>query len=290
MRPDLMASSGDQFNLKHRQIMSGISVRSPSKRCVSGADLLGFGYRLFQNPDSVFVPVFYQVPLDRPSFFNMSQNDCTVKLVDCPVMKQLRELLQTCHGFPHRHNAAGIAVKAVADRWPEGKQILLRQGAGAQQITDRVFVQGKILIMRFLRQHARRLIYKQDILILIENVKSGCRITLRQALSALLRLRTDARELFQGFLRKKNPDQIPFRHFLAAIRTASVQGNILLPQHLMQKGSGRLFQVFPEKLIQALSCLQGRYFQFSHKMRYPFCRKFDSFDLSGNQKLCSDQP
>ena len=119
MGPDLMTSACDQLHLQERK------MTAPCQRRILCFDQLRPLLRLRKDPDLVGLFVFFQISLQTAGLSDGSFYQTAVILVHGSVVEQDAQLLQSCHGLSRRHNAAGVAVQAVAHGRMEPLQIFL---------------------------------------------------------------------------------------------------------------------------------------------------------------------
>ena len=91
--------------------------------------------------------------------------------MNAPLPEHPGKLLESRGRLSDSHDPAGIAVKPVADGWTEGGKVFRTDSSGCQEVADRVFIERHIIRLRFLGQHAGRLVDQKDLFILVDDFK-----------------------------------------------------------------------------------------------------------------------
>ena len=165
--------------------------------------------------------------------------------MDRAVFKHAGKHLKTRQRLSCCHDTAGIPVQTVADRRAERAQPALRELAAPQKIIDQILHQRFIGLLSLLRQHTRRFVDQNDLIILIENIE----------IYFLYLLHLNTGKFFNGVIREKQLHDIAFGEFFISLTLFPVQRDVLLAHHLIEKALRRLIHVLRKELIQALSRL-----------------------------------
>ena len=115
---DLVGSSGNQMNLQ-----KGISI-SRYQRSVCSPDRQTSRGLLFSDRHLIRLFIFRQPSLDPGFAFYDSPHDADIIFSQTPVLDDLGHDLQSRQGTSSCHDAACVAVEAVADGRAEARQVL----------------------------------------------------------------------------------------------------------------------------------------------------------------------
>ena len=165
MRPNLMGFSGNQMNLK-----KGIAV-CYSYRPVFGLNPCRPFHRTFPYRHLIFPAVFSQIAADQLFLRNLALYETAVLFSKSPLLKATTQCLQTCQAFSRGNDTRSITVQPIADTGPEDTQLLLRKTSGLHKLICNCLHQRYVSRLRLLGQHTHRLIYKQHMFILIDNLQ-----------------------------------------------------------------------------------------------------------------------
>ena len=111
--------------------------------------------------------VFCQITSNPAAFRHLSFHKTEIIFLNAPFPEHFAERLERRERLPRRDDAACIPVQAVAHRWAECLKLLFCDLTALQQIDGQVLYERNIAWRCFLGQHARGLVYKDRMPVLI---------------------------------------------------------------------------------------------------------------------------